>query len=116
MSDLQQELAVAVELEDLVFTRPGRASPGDPDIVLVVDEDPMLVVGEWPFVPAAGSALPTLEQSPRRIELHDHRRRLAARLFHRDARASVNDPHVVFGICRDASHGAKNPIVRNRWP
>ena len=34
MSDLQEEFAAAVELQDLVFGRPVRASPGDPDVVL----------------------------------------------------------------------------------
>ena len=56
MSDLQQELARAVELEDLVFTRPARATPGNPDVVTVVDVDPVLVVGEWPVVPLTRTA------------------------------------------------------------
>ena len=58
-SDLQKEFAVAVELENLVLTRPGRATSSDPDVVPVIDEDSVLVVGEWPFVTVAG-ALPAL--------------------------------------------------------
>src|SRR5678816_146557 len=52
-SDLQEELAVAVELQDLVLTRPGRASSGDPDVVLVIDKDAVLVVWRRPFVAVA---------------------------------------------------------------
>ena len=58
-SDLQKEFAAAVELEELVLTRSGRASSGDPNVVLVIDKDPVLVVGRRPFVTVAGT-LPAL--------------------------------------------------------
>src|ERR1700752_4938045 len=61
-ADLQEKLALAVELEDLVLTRSGCASPGDPDVVLMIDEDPVLVVGERPFVTVART-VPALEES-----------------------------------------------------
>ena len=63
MSDLQEEFAAAVELQDLVFGRPVRASPGDPDVVLVIDKDSVLVVGQRPFVAVAGT-VPALQQRP----------------------------------------------------
>jgi hypothetical protein len=44
-SDLQEEFAVTVKLEDLVFGRPARASPRDPDVVPMIDKNPVFIVG-----------------------------------------------------------------------
>ena len=70
--DLQQERPVARELQDLPVTLPIAA---DPDVVEVVDEDAVLLVG--PLVAVAGAA-PGLDDVALLVELDDGRRRHAA--------------------------------------
>ena len=42
-SDLQQKLSFVIELQDLVFAGSICTAPGNPDVVLVVDEDAVLI-------------------------------------------------------------------------
>ena len=117
-ADLQQERAVARELQDLAVTLP--VAP-DPDVVQVVDEDAVLLVR--PLVAVAGTA-PGLDDVALLVEL-DHRRRRHAALGGRwvDRRAAlavgqrsgpVQHPDVVARVDGHTDDVPEQPLVRQR--
>jgi hypothetical protein len=72
LADLQHELAVHRELEQLAVL---LAVAGEPDEVVVVDEDAVLVLR--PFIARSGTT-PVAQQVARRVEQQHRRRGLAA--------------------------------------
>ena len=117
-ADLLHELAVARELQDLAVLVLGIAA--DPDEVVVVDENAMLVGG--PFVALTGAA-PGLHDIAGLIELDDRRRRDAAAHARRRSAAllaigqragAVHDPDMILRVDIDAADLADDPIVRQR--
>src|SRR5262245_39172568 len=72
MTNLKEEFAVLVELQDLCIT---HAVTGDPEIALGVDGQPVLVRG--PFITRA-RATPSFDEMATGIEFRDVRRRDAA--------------------------------------
>ena len=118
LADLQQELAVFGEFQDVGV---GGAIAADPDIALVVDENP--VVGVRPLVPFAGSA-PVPQEVARLIEFEDRWSAGAAfaglqleRLLVVGERggAAMDDPDVVVGFDKNADRHSQNPVIRERF-
>ena len=117
-ADLQQELAVASELQDVGVV---AAAAAEPDVVEVVDEDAVLRVG--PLVALAGPA-PCVHHVAGLVELDDRRGRTAALgqrrilvgapLLQGEAAGTVHDPDVVAGVHRDPHHVAQRPVVGQR--
>jgi hypothetical protein len=118
-ADLLRELAVARELQDLAVLVLGVAA--DPDEIVVVDEDPVLVGG--PLITLTGTA-PGLDDLSFLIELDDRRcrdaapdtRRCSAALLTVGQRAgAMEDPDVILRVDIDAAGLADDPIVRERF-
>ena len=113
-----RNLTLGGELQDLVVFLGASAQP---DVVLVVDEYPVLR-GE-PFIAGARRA-PRLQEPAIGVELQDGGRRNAAfRLWRVERRASfafrdggraVEDPEVVMRIDRQAADLAGGPLVGQR--
>src|SRR6185436_15285851 len=118
LADLQDELAVLGELQDV---RVWAAVAADPDVPLVVDEDPVVAVG--PLVALAGAA-PVPQQVARLVELEDRRGARAAQLrgllldpllvVGERRRATMHDPDVIVGIDKDADRLSEHPVIRHR--
>ena len=118
LADLEQELSFARELEHLVIL---GVVAGDPHVVLVVDEDPVLV--QRPLV-AGARAAPRAHEDPVGVELEHGRRRRAAERARRVQRGAalvlgqrlrpLDDPDVVAAIHRDPRGLTHEPVVRQR--
>ncbi len=118
LADLQQELAVFGEFQDL---RVRTAIAADPNIALIVDENP--VVGVRPLETFARSA-PVVQEIALRIEFEDRWSAGAAfaglqleRLFIVGKRrgAAMDDPDVVVWFDENANRHSQNPVVRHRF-
>ena len=117
-ADLQQELAVAGELQDVGVV---AAAAAEPDVVQVVDEDAVLRVG--PLVALAGPA-PRVHHVAGLVELDDRgggtaalgerRRGVGAPFLLVEAARTVDDPDVIAGVHRDPHHVAQRPVVGQR--
>src|SRR5262249_62062246 len=113
LADLHLEAAVARELEDLrVLLR----IAGEPDVVLRVHEDAVLVLR--PVVARAGTT-PRLDEIALAVELHHRWGGNAARIAWRvkggallllaQGPGALDDPHVVLGIPGPPPHPAQDP-------
>ena len=130
-TDLHDERAVLRELEHLVIA---VAVPGEPDVVVVIDEDPVLVVR--PLASQRGGTSrgeesriigtsPRPEQIAVRVELHDRRRAetavrppgLRPCLVFGEGPGALDDPDAVVPIDGNAGDLADEPPVWQRlWP
>ena len=141
LADLQQELAVLAELQDLPVA---VAVASQPDVILVVDGDPMLAAAGTsiaieapfglaglalhvrgvqpatiePFVLAFGGAAPSQDVAASRAELQDGRRRLVAILrrvaFFQRVRA-MKHPDIAVGIRGRATDAPQQHMGRAWW-
>ena len=128
LADLQQEFAVARELHHAV-----AAVAADPDVVLVIDEQPVRVARPVREV-AERSLAPALHELALRIELENRRRSLAARtklyrlrlaslhtgahlpgflveLFFGQRLGQMRDPDMLLRVHEDAGHGTHDPVI-----
>jgi hypothetical protein len=114
LADLQDELAGACELEHHPV---GHAVAGDPDEVVVVDIDAVLV--RRPVVAFPGPA-PRLDDVAVLIEFDDRRRRLAALdvwrrrgalLARVECARPLIDPDVILRVDEDAADLPEDPLV-----
>jgi len=128
LADLHDESAVLGELEHLVVA---AAVPGEPDVVVVIDEDPVLVVrplaslcsnafrGEEPRI--IGTT-PRTKEIAVPIELHDRRGAVAAigppglssGLVFGERSGALDDPDAIVPIDGHARDLADEPPVRQR--
>ena len=93
----------------------GTAAGAQPDVVLIIHEDAMLVLIVRPLVSLSGAA-PAAEIFPGGIEL-DHRwRRFRAIFLVLDAAGPVEYPDVIMPIDCDSRDHAKPQIIRKLWP
>jgi hypothetical protein len=114
LADLEQESAVARELEDLVVA---VAAAREPDIAVLVHVDAVLGVeplelGGRHVVRAA----PSLDVVPVRVELEHRRRRASLELRLGNRAGAVEDPDVVLRVARDPGGEPEHPIVRHGGP
>src|SRR5688572_30800675 len=118
-ADLQEELAVAGELQDVRVLLLVVAA--DPDVAFVIDREAMVVRGPLVAVPRT---TPVPEQVACLIELeHGRRRRAAASHLWGDGRGleivvhgvrPVQDPDVILVVDRDADRHAEHPVIGER--
>src|SRR5258708_1373506 len=116
MADLQQELAFASELQDvIVFLR----APARPNIVLLIDKGS--VPGGKPLI-ALSRAAPCLKKLSIAVEFQNRRRRNTAFRLRRTERRGffpignrsgpMKDPNVIMGIGGDSADLSVHPFVR----
>jgi hypothetical protein len=86
----------------------GAGLAADPDVVLVVDEDTVLVLG--PLVAGAGAA-PRLDELSSGVEFHDRRCGMTL-LVLRDKTRAVKQPDVIALVDGDRRHLTHHPVVR----
>ena len=128
LADLQQPLAVRVVLQDHVIV---GAVAADPDIVFVVDEDPVLLLGPavGGYVPfsvllVVGGSAPRAQHVAFPAEL-DYRwcGNAAIRvlrvlygtcLVRGQGTRPLNDPDVVIAVDRDTGNLSEDPVVGQR--
>ena len=117
LADRHHEPTVARELHDPMM--PVRAHP---DVVVMVDEEPVRVPGKLGHVLRRGVA-PRLDDIALGVELDDDRRRYAAGadgrilddggLLGRERLRQMGDPDVVLGVHEHGRHRAHDPLVRH---
>jgi len=118
MADLEEKFPRLRELQDVGIH---RAVAADPDVVLVIDEHAVLVVG--PFV-ARRRPSPPLNKVACHVEFEDWRRRNTAIRLRRvesgvlivvvESSGAAVHPNVIVRIDKDTANLAEHPIVGQR--